>query len=80
MVPCDSGPGLPALSRLTEASSLTDSAHRTMGQNQVLTMVPGQIQNFPIFSRELILCLTWILERMFVLRPEYDQIQQASRN
>ena len=43
LVPCDSSRGLPSHFWSTEASSLRDPAHQTMGQNQVLTMVPSQI-------------------------------------
>ena len=75
LVPCDSGCGLLSHSWCTEVSSPTDPAHRTMGQNQVLTMVLSQIRIFPIFLEEMIRCLTWILERLIVARLEYDQIQ-----
>ena len=33
---------------------------------------------FPIFLREMIQCLTWILKLLIAVRAQYDQIQQAS--
>ena len=57
---------------------MTDPAHRTMGQNQDLTMVLSQIRIFPIFWKGMIRCRTWNLERLIVARPQYHQIEQAS--
>ena len=70
LVPCDSGCGLPSLLWSMEVSSLTDFAHQTMGQNQVLTMVLIQIRIFPIFKKEMIRCLTWNLECPIVVRHQ----------